>query len=77
MNPLFGGNGAGGFQVNPQLAQMVRMMRGGATPQALMGQFPQLQQVMNMCKGQNPRDVFYSMCNQRGVNPDDILNQLR
>ena len=76
MNPLFGGNG-GGFQVNPQLAQMARMMKRGATPQAIMGQFPQLQQVMNMCKGQNPKDVFYSLCNQRGINPDDILNQLR
>ena len=76
MNPLFGGSG-GGFQVNPQLAQMARMMNGGATPQAIMSQFPQLQQVVKMCNGQNPKDVFYSMCKQRGVNPDDILNQLR
>lgn len=77
MNPLFGGNAGGGFQINPQLAQVARMMNGGMNPQAIMAQFPQLQQAVRMCQGQNPRDVFYSMCKQRGVNPEDILNQLR
>ena len=73
MNPLFGG----GFTINPQLVQMARMMNGGATPQAILAQFPQLQQVVKMCNGQSPKDVFYTLCKQRGVNPDDILNQLR
>lgn len=74
MNPLFSGSG---FPINPQLVQLARMMNGGMNPQSMISQVPQLQQVLNMCKGQNPKDVFYSMCKQQGVNPDEILNQLR
>ena len=45
--------------------------------QNLASQNPQLQQVMQMCNSTNPKDVFYALCKQRNVNPDDILNQLK
>lgn len=39
---------------------------------------PNLKPVMDMVKnGANPRDLFYSMAKQKGVDPESILSQLR
>jgi hypothetical protein len=40
---------------------------------------PQYQQVMNYIQqnGGDPQAAFYKMAQERGVNPDDILSQLR
>ena len=80
MNPL--GNGNMGGQMPHQMMQginqvknLMRMAQGN--PMALAQQNPMLGQVMNMCRGQNPQQLFYAMCQQRGVNPDFILNELR
>ena len=69
---------SGNFQ---QLKNLYGMMQNAQNPQAflqnLARQNPQLQQVMQMCNSTNPRDVFYALCKQKGVNPDEILNQLK
>ena len=89
MNPLFqamNGNVAQSQSIgNPQIMQsikrMVGMLNGVQSPekalQMLAQQNPLLAQVMQMTNGRDPRQVFYEMCNHRGVNPDDILNQLK
>lgn len=38
---------------------------------------PMLSNIIQMCQGKDPKDVFYSECKRLGVNPDDILNQLK
>lgn len=39
---------------------------------------PNLKPVMDMVKnGANPRDLFYNMAKQKGVDPESILSQLR
>ena len=40
---------------------------------------PQLQQVMNMVKASKmtPKEYFYALAKQRGVDPEQILNMLR
>ena len=45
----------------------------------MIGQNPQLKQVMDYvnANGGDPKAAFYKMAQERGVNPDDILNQLR
>lgn len=72
------------FGNNPaiqQIKQMMNTLRGTQNPQAILQQVaqqnPQMAQIMQMCQGKNPQDVFYQMCNQRGINPNDILNALR
>lgn len=64
-----------------QLKQMMNMLNGAQNPQAVLQQVaqqnPQLAQVMQMCNGKNPQQVFYQMCQQRGINPDEILNALK
>lgn len=38
---------------------------------------PQAQQVLNMLRmGQNPQELFYQMCRQRGIEPQAFLNQM-
>lgn len=71
MNPLNISNG-----LPPQLMrgiqQVKQIMRMGD-----LRQNPQMQQVMQMCQGQNPQVVFETMCRQMGVNPNDVLNAIR
>lgn len=71
MNPLNMSNG-----LPPQLMQSIQqvkqIMRMGD-----LKQNPQMQQIMQMCQGQNPQIVFETMCRQMGVNPNDVLNAIR
>lgn len=66
-----------------QIKQMAQMMKTAQNPQAmlnsLMAQNPQMRQVMDFVRqnGNNPREAFYSLAKQKGVNPDDILNMLK
>lgn len=63
------------------LKNMLSMLNAAQNPQAALQMLaqknPQMAQVMNLVGGRNPQEVFYELCKQRGVNPDDILNQLR
>ena len=62
---------------------MVKLFKGASNPQQLIQnlakQNPQLQQVMAMIQnsGKSPKDLFYELARQKGVNPDDILKQLQ
>lgn len=63
------------------LKDMLAMLNSAQNPQAALNMLaqknPQVGQVMKMIGGRNPQEVFYSMCKERGINPDDILNQLK
>ena len=71
--------------INPQLMQQLQLMsniyKHQNNPEALIQSLsktnPQLQQVMQMCQGKDPQQVFMQMCQQRGVNPDEILKYFR
>jgi hypothetical protein len=54
------------------IQQVKQIMRMGD-----LRQNPQMQQIMQMCQGQNPQVVFETMCRQMGVNPNDVLNAIR
>lgn len=60
---------------------MMGMLQGVKNPQqALMmaaQQNPGLNSVMQMVGGRDPRQVFYEECKKNGVNPEDILKELR
>lgn len=84
MNPLMHGIGMTSG-VNQQALQQVKrimtMFRASSNPQQMLMQAaqhnPAIGTVMQMCMGKNPKDVFYEQCQKMGVNPDDIINQLR
>ena len=79
MNPLGNGN-IGGLPI--QMQQNIQQVKGimnmfKGNPMALAQQNPVVGQIMQMCKGQNPEQLFYSMCQKQGVDPNTILNELR
>lgn len=74
----------GGSMQNPQIQQVRQLMnafRNSANPQQMLAQMaqnnPQFSQVMQLCQNGNPKDVFYALCKEKGVDPNTILNQLR
>lgn len=81
MNPLGNNNQQGTIGNIAPLKNMMKMLNGAQNPQAVINMLvqknPQMAQVMKLVQGRNPQDVFYEMCKQRGINPDDILNQLK
>ena len=79
MNPLGNGNIGG---LTPEMLQGVNqvkniMQMAGGNPMMLAQQNPMFAQVMQMCKGQNPEQMFYMMCKQKGINPELILREFR
>lgn len=79
-NPLFTQAMQQAVGQNP-IAQLYGMFRNSQNPQAMLSQLaknnPQMAQVMQMCNGRNPQQVFYEMCQQRGVDPNSILSQFK
>ena len=73
----------GGVTIPPQIKQMMQMMRSAGNPQAMINQMmmtnPQMKQAMDFVKasGGDPKAAFYRLAEQRGINPQDILNQLK
>ena len=79
MNPLGNGNIGG---LPPQMIENIQQIKGlmqmaNGNPMTLAQQNPMIGQVMQMCKGQNPQQIFYAMCQQKGINPEMILNEFR
>ena len=66
-----------------QIKQMMNLFKGTNNPQQLLinlaKQNPQIQNVMNLVQnsGKSPKDLFYQMAQQKGINPDDVLNALK
>lgn len=79
---ILGGNNMQNGGLPPQLMQQIQQVKGlmalsKGNPMAILQSNPQMQQVMQMCKGQNPKAVFENMCKQQGINPDAIINALK
>lgn len=66
-----------------KIKEMVNLIKSSKNPQSMIqsmiNQNPQMKQVMEMVNknGGNPKDAFYALAKQKGVNPDDILNMLK
>ena len=71
----------GGVTISPQIKQLYQMAKGnpGAMLNQLMQTNPQMKQVIDFVKasGNDPKRAFYALAEQKGINPDAILNQLK
>ena len=73
-------------RANPMMSQiknMMGMVNSAQNPQMMMNQLvssnPHLKQAMdliNQCGG-DPKTAFYKLAEQKGVDPNDILNMLK
>lgn len=56
------------------------MMKSAQNPQqalsAIAQKNPQLNSIMQMCAGKNPRDVFVAECQKRGIDPEQAIRQM-
>ena len=66
-----------------QIKQMMGMLRTAQNPNAMLNQMvmnnPQIKQVMDIVQqyGGDPMRAFYAVAEQKGVDPNEILNMLR
>jgi hypothetical protein len=72
--------------ISPQVQQiksMVQMLKGQANPmqviQSMAAQNPQLSQVINMLNGSgmSAKDLFMQTAQQRGIDPNMIIDMLK
>ena len=65
------------------IKQMMQMVKGAQNPQAMLQSLaqsnPQLRQVMDVVQqaGNDPQRAFYTICQQKGINPQQILDALK
>ena len=73
-------------QTSPQpngLVQAYKMLSGMSNPnaalQALAQKNPMMQQAVQLVNSSNmsPKDLFYSMAQQRGVDPEQVLSMFK
>lgn len=65
------------------LIQTFKALQSANNPEQFMQNLiqtnPQVKQVIQMVQNSNmsPKDLFYAMAKQKGINPEQILQQLR
>lgn len=66
-----------------QIKSMMNMVRSAGNPQAMLQSMiqtnPQMRQVMNIVNqsGGDPRAAFYKLAQEKGVDPQQILDMLK
>ena len=79
MNPIRNNMG-----FNPQVMNGIKQAKGlmsmaKGNPGAFMQQMnnPMINQIMQMCKGQNPEQVFRAMCQAQGIDAEQFIKELQ
>lgn len=67
---------------NPNIKMLMDLYKSGLDPKAMINILgmnnPQMQPVIQMLQqGNNPKEIFYNLCQQRGIDPNTIINQLK
>lgn len=63
--------------------QLINLFKSSKNPQQLIMNMaqtnPQARQILDMVSksGQSPKDLFYTLARQKGVDPNQILNMLK
>ena len=66
-----------------QIKNMMQMLSGNNNPQAMLqmlaAQNPQLRQVLDYVQqsGGDPKEAFYKLAQERGIDPNQIINMLK
>ena len=73
----------GGLQIPPQVKQMISLVKSSGNPQAMLNQLiqtnPNMKQVMEIVQqyGGDANKAFYAPAEQKGINPQEILDLLK
>lgn len=83
MNQLYQQMNTKAMLSNNNIRQIANMMKMSSNPQAMLNQLaqnnPQAKEVIGLIQnsGKTPKELFYQMANEKGVDPNEILNMLR
>lgn len=79
-NPLMGMLG-GNAPAQNSMAQMIGMLKNVGNPAAMLQSMaqsnPDIKKAMDMCRGKNPQQVFMEQCQAQGINPQQIIGNLK
>ena len=73
----------GGLRIPPQIRQMIGMLKSSGNQQALLMQMmqnnPNVKQAMEIVQqyGGDAEKAFYALAEQKGINPQEILDLLK
>ena len=73
----------GGLKVPPQIRQLIGMIKSSGNPQAMLMQMmqnnPNMKQAMEIVQqyGGDAEKAFYALAEQKGIDPQEILNLLK
>jgi len=73
----------GGLKIPPQIRQMIGMIKTSGNPQAMLMQMmqnnPNIKQAMEIVQqyGGDAEKAFYALAEQKGINPQEILDLLK
>lgn len=63
-----------------QLREIYKAMQSGNPMQMFQNmamQNPQMKPILNMLNGgANPKELFYQLCKQKGINPDEFIKNI-
>lgn len=83
MNNLYQQMNTKNLLSNGNVQQMANMMKTMRNPQAMLNQLsqnnPQVKELMTMLQtsGKSPKDMFYQVAQEKGVDPEEVLKMLR
>ena len=73
----------GGLKIPPHVRQMISLLKSSGNPQELLNQLmmtnPNMKQVMEIVQqyGGDANKAFYALAEQKGINPQEILDLLK
>lgn len=81
MNPLMNAIGQSTNNGNiQQIKRIINMFKSVQNPQAAINQLakqnPMVANILQISNG-DLKSTFYKMCQEKGVNPDDVIKQLQ
>ena len=83
MNNLYQQMNTKNLLSNNNVQQMANVMKTMRNPQAMLNQLsqnnPQVKELITMLQtsGKSPKDMFYQMAQEKGVDPEEVLKMLR
>lgn len=79
-NPLMGLLGGNAPAPNSMI-QMIGMLKNAGNPAAMLQSMaqsnPDIKKAIDMCRGKNPQQVFMEQCQAQGINPQQIIGNLK
>lgn len=69
--------------VNPanSMINVIGMLKNAGNPTAMLQSMaqsnPDIKKAMDMCRGKNPQQVFMEQCQVQGINPQQIMGNLK